>query len=306
MTKGCTKTPKADNTPCDDGLFCTTNDKCKSGVCAGSAIVCPPTTQLCQVNACSEVFHACHVGPAPDGTSCSTMNVCLGGQTCTGGACGGGTPANEGMPCTGANVCTTNDKCTAGTCAGTPITQCANNDGCCPAGCTPATDDDCNCSVNLALTATGSTSGGGNSPGYLPVEMNNGLGKSHCSEFSWLENANATTAWWELDWPSPVTIASFYVEAPSADGTGQCPTAPGRNIDGAQVQTWNGSSWVTVTTFSGKSGDVQVNIQPPVSTTKLRLYGVTYTTPCLGICNGNSIMYEWHVFGSVNCIPPAD
>jgi hypothetical protein len=43
-----------------------------------------------------------------------------------------------------------------------------------------------------------------------------------------------------------------------------------------------------------------------VSTTKLRLYDVTYTTPCAGACNGNSIMYEWHVFGSVNCIPPAD
>jgi hypothetical protein len=304
--KGCQKMPLNGQT-CNDGLFCTTGDKCTGGVCMGSPILCPPTTKTCQVNACSEAFHACQLGPAPDGTSCSTMNPCLTGEACTGGLCGGGSPTNEGMPCTSSNACMQSPKCTAGTCTGTMITACANNDGCCPPGCTAANDNDCNCSVNLALTATGSASVGGSGPGYGPVQMNNGIGKSNCNAYSWITDLTTPNgAFWELDWPAPVTIASFYIETPNADGTGQCPGPEGRNIASADVQTWNGTSWVTATSFSGKSGDIQLNIQPPVSTTKLRLFNVTYGPTCPAMCNGNSLMYEWHVFSSVNCIPPPD
>jgi hypothetical protein len=150
--------------------------------------------------------------------------------------------------------------------------------------------------------------------GYAPVEMNNGIGKSHCGEFSWISNSTTPSgAWWELDWPSPVTIASFYIEASNADGTGQCSEPAGRNINSADVQTWNGSTWVTATSFSGKSGDIQLNLPAPVVTTKIRLFNVTAGAsgvcggpPPQPACNGNSLMFEWHVFGAPACIPPPD
>jgi hypothetical protein len=164
-------------------------------------------------------------------------------------------------------------------------------------------DSDCNCNVNIALMAVGSTSGGGSSMGFLPLEMNNGIGKSHCGEFSWILNGPTPNgAWWELDWTAPQTIASFYIEASTANGIGQCTEASGRNINSADVQWWNGSAWVTATSFSGQSGDIQLNLTPPVVTTKLRLFNVTSSSPG----NGNSLMFEWHVFSAPGCIPPPD
>jgi hypothetical protein len=216
--------------------------------------------------------------------------------------CGGGTPTNEGMSCMNGNACQTNDKCMNGSCVGTPVTACLDNDGCCPPGCTLANDNDCNCMVNVALGATPLTSGGGSVPPHTPAEMNNGIGKSNCAAFAWINNGTTpTAAFFELDWAMPVTIGSFYIEAAEANGTGQCPMISGRNIASADVQTWNGSTWVTALSFSGKSGDVQINIQPSVTTTKLRLFNVTSSPG-----NGNSLMFEWHVFGAPNCTPAPD
>jgi hypothetical protein len=164
--------------------------------------------------------------------------------------------------------------------------------------------------MNLALMATPSFSGGGTIAPYTVAEVNNGIGKSQCGRDSWVFNtAIASGAYWELDWPAPVTIGSFYVESPLLEGTAgvwQCMEIPGRNIESADVQYWNGSTWVTVTSFSGKSGDIQIDIVPAVTTTKLRLYNVTSGTGCIGMCFANSIMFEWHVFAGVGCIPPMD
>jgi hypothetical protein len=268
----------------------------------GMPRMCAPANATCKVSQCNNATFSCQAVNATDGTVCSTMNPCVGGETCTAGACGGGMPANQGMPCMNANACIGNSHCNNGTCSGTPITMCINNDGCCPAGCTATNDSDCNCNVNLALTAVGSISGGGSAMGYTPAEMNNGIGKSHCNQFSWISNGTQPNgAWWELDWTTPQTIASFYIEAANADGTGQCSEPAGRNIASADVQWWNGSAWVTATSFSGKSGDVQLNLPSPVVTDKLRLFNVTADPG-----NGNSLMFEWHVFGAPSCIPPPD
>jgi hypothetical protein len=198
----------------------------------------------------------------------------------------------------------TNYQCNGGVCAGTPITACVSGDGCCPSGCTAANDSDCNCSVNLALTAVGSVSpGGGSVPPYTPAELNNGIGKSQCTRWSWVTNSSVPNgAWFELDWPSPVTVASIYVETTDANGADpKCPGNAGRTLAGGDVQARNGSTWVTVASISGKTNDFQLDIQPPVSTSQLRLYNVT--TPSSGY---NSLIFEWHVFGAPGCIPPAD
>jgi hypothetical protein len=98
-----------------------------------------------------------------------------------------------------------------------------------------------------------------------------------------------------------VTIGSIYVETAMADGTGQCAVAPGSNLAGADVQAWNGSAWVTTQSFSGQSGDIQLTFNPPISTSKLRLFNVTTSNG-----NGNALVWEWHVFSGQGCIPPPD
>ena len=70
-----------------------------------------------------------------------------GGETCDTGApaadaaacptsCGAGADACHPLALQGAGTCTAQ-------CAVQPITACLSGDGCCPAGCTPATDGDC-------------------------------------------------------------------------------------------------------------------------------------------------------------------
>jgi hypothetical protein len=302
---GCQAVPANNGASCDDGLFCTVNDTCNGGACSGTPMTCPPLMSQCQVNVCSEALKGCVAAASSDGTSCSTNNPCLSGATCTAGACGGGVPANQGMPCMGVGgPCVTNFQCNAGTCAGTPITVCGGGDGCCPAGCTPANDPDCNCTVNLALSAVGSVSpGGGMTPPYTPAELNNGIGKSQCNRWSWVTNSSTPSgAWFELDWLSPVTVASIYVETTDVNGQDPtCPGSPGRNVAGGNVQAYNGSTWVTVATFANQTNDFQLDVQPPVTTSKLRLYDVV-----TGNNGSNSLIFEWHVFGAPGCIPPPD
>jgi hypothetical protein len=70
-------------------------------------------------------------------------------------------------------------------------------------------------------------------------------------------------------------------------------------VASGDVEAWNGSTWVTVASFSGKTNDFQLDIQPPVATSQLRLNTVV-------AAGYNSLIYEWHVFGARGCIPPAD
>jgi hypothetical protein len=142
--KGCVAVPIADNTPCDDGLFCTVADKCTTGKCGGSPNMCAPPGTPCQVGVCDENNKTCAAAVAPDGAACTTGNVCKSGETCVAGACQGGLPANNGGACSDGNGCDVGTTCLNGTC-GNPtmvISQCLANDKCCPAGCM-GVDADC-------------------------------------------------------------------------------------------------------------------------------------------------------------------
>jgi len=183
--------------------------------------------------------------------------------------------------------------------AGPPITTCVNGDGCCPTGCNSTNDTDCgNCTTNIALMATASDSGGGTTT-HGAQAMNDGVGPN-CTAFAWISNGQAPSgAWIELDWPSPVSVGSFYIETDNGLASTCFSGYAGRNVASATVQTWNGSTWVNAGTFSGLHTNVQYNLPTPISTTKLRLFNVT-TDPG----NGNSIIFEWHVYTGTNCSPP--
>jgi hypothetical protein len=130
--------------------------------------------------------------------------------------------------------------------------------------------------------------------------MNNGQAPN-CSGFAWVSNSPTPgTAYIQLTWPAPVTIGSFYINTENQGGTAPCGEPTGRNVASGTVQAWNGQTWVTVGSFSGQTADVQYNLPSMVTTTQLRIYGMT-TSPGT---NGNSIIYQWHVYSGTNCVPP--
>lgn len=61
------------------------------------------------------------------------------------------------------------------------------------------------------------------------------------------------------------------------------------------------SSWITATTFTNQNNDIALNFNPPLVTTKLRLFNLT-----AGNCGqtSNSLIYEWYVYPGSNCSPP--
>jgi hypothetical protein len=69
----------------------------------------------------------------------------------------------------------------------------------------------------------------------------------------------------------------------------------GRTLGGAEVQWWNGSTWVTDGTISAKADDWTYTFTSPVTTTQVRLYAI-YCTNTLGQTT-NPIVYEWQVTG---------
>jgi hypothetical protein len=293
---GCLAKPKNDGAACDDGLYCTVMDVCKAGACSGIPNTCAAPGDVCLIGQCNEASKTCVAVPGNNGAVCDDNNACTTGEKCSNGTCGSGSPTNQGGACNDGKACTMNDSCANGVCAGTPIVACANNDGCCPVGCTNATDNDCTCNVNLALAATASASpGSGSVSPYTPSVMNDGIGKT-CSGWGWVGDGPAPAgSWAELDWPNPVTIGSIYVE--TENGTSPMCGTSGRNIASATLQWWNGSSWVTSTQWSNQNADIKLDLPAPVTTTKLRMFDMTAS-------NLNSIVWEWHVYQGAGCAPP--
>jgi len=132
----CAPVPVLDDTPCDDGQFCSATDLCQAGACVGG--VPSPCGGDC-VAGCDEDANACT--PAAPGTPCTQDGVfCNGAEECDAagacippgdpcgadecGACNEGTGAcdvSPGAACAGDGVdCTTNHECdAAGQCVGT-------------------------------------------------------------------------------------------------------------------------------------------------------------------------------------------
>ena len=152
----CVVVPDEDDTPCDDGMFCTTNDTCQGSVCTGGPPndcgMQPPT---CEEVTCDEAADSCGTQPLANGTACVHMDLCLLGTTCTNGVCSGGNlndcffapvpddchvavcnpmngmcepvPGNEGDPCVDPNdLCTVNKTCTTGMCLGGNPKDCSS------------------------------------------------------------------------------------------------------------------------------------------------------------------------------------
>ena len=169
----CVALPKADDTSCDDGLFCTEGDICYAGQCnSGAERDCSIYDTDCTVGACDDVLDQCFADPVDDLTPCNDGMFCTGSDRCHDGVCTGedldcsdwdgactvGVCDEDGMTCYAQslpdatdcddeNVCTQNDACLSGNCMGTPI-ECDDDDPCTEnlchpeSGCDFATMDD--------------------------------------------------------------------------------------------------------------------------------------------------------------------
>jgi hypothetical protein len=157
----CGKLPAHDGAKCDDGLFCTEDDTCKTGVCVGMTQKQCPGADGCNVGACDEASKTCATTPGNDGQSCPSPSICLTMTTCSNGVCGGGLmkdctvfddlcalgvcdPAvgckpqqkNDGMPCDSGQM----DPCFDATCVGGICQKMPKNDG---AVCDPGLGNPC-------------------------------------------------------------------------------------------------------------------------------------------------------------------
>lgn len=128
-------------TTCDDSDACTRGTLLGDPATCSSRCTFAPTTQCVDDDGC-----------CPDGCSSAQDNDCDPGAVCGNGIVEPGETCDGDCP----TSCIDDDVCTSDRAAGSastcnvvcenrPITSCINNDGCCPPGCTNASDTDCAC-----------------------------------------------------------------------------------------------------------------------------------------------------------------
>ena len=145
---------------CDDGLRCTTNDRCEGGVCRGAPVVCDGGNQCTQGGSCDPATGQCTASvPLPNGASCDDGNLCTRADSCQDGQCVGANPVlcptagpcelvlacdpalgrcpitlkPEGSWCDDLNPCTIDELCRSGMCLGSSK-MCPGGDECNGAG----------------------------------------------------------------------------------------------------------------------------------------------------------------------------
>ncbi len=134
----CEAAPINENGACDDGLLCTSGDRCRAGTCGGSEIECGTATACRGAGICDEATGTCSGAAQPDGTNCTITN--------------------------GFGVCSSGD-CSITTCrAGF-----ANCDGDASNGCEVSVDSNPSNCGGCGLTCTGSQFTGSCTSGYCPL-----------------------------------------------------------------------------------------------------------------------------------------
>jgi hypothetical protein len=72
---------------CNDENVCTTIDKCRNGVCQGTAKDCSALDSTCMRGVCDPSTGNCRAEPEADGTTCDDGLFCTTGDSCRTGAC---------------------------------------------------------------------------------------------------------------------------------------------------------------------------------------------------------------------------
>lgn len=127
----CVPMPVQLGTKCEDGLACTSEDRCVGGTCVGQTPDCSGADDACHVGICSESTGGCAPVPRPNGSACDDADACSGGDACVDGSCKGdldvcgpcrdhavGADCDDADPCTTGTICVLRDS--ALRCEGTP------------------------------------------------------------------------------------------------------------------------------------------------------------------------------------------
>jgi hypothetical protein len=155
VTKQCEIVSAPDGNACEDGKFCTKDDRCMAGVCtAGPPNDCGMKGEVCHTIECDETAKSCSNMIGSDGTKCTDPeNLCTVGGKCQNGLCIGKIndclfapvpndchvatcnpktgkcdpmPGNEGNACTDLNdLCTVSKTCSKGMCVGGKPKDCS-------------------------------------------------------------------------------------------------------------------------------------------------------------------------------------
>jgi len=275
LTPGSDDNPDSGLPPQDSGT--TTPWSVGTATCTSSAcgIQCPSGLTECSDDICydTRVFHE-HCGDC--NTSCATTEYCAGGHCCATGTEYCGAACTDVLSDTSncgscGHVCTGGQTCSNGTC-----TTCTNK--------------------NVALTATATISGGGSVSPYLPSDANDGvLETSSCSAYAWITAGNSPgTDWIQYTWTTAQSITKMHMDTTSGTVADSCGNI-GRTLGAATIEWWNGSSWVTDGSVSGKLDDWDYTFTTTISTTQVRLYAI-YCTNTMGQ-ESNPQVYEWQVTG---------
>jgi hypothetical protein len=161
------------NSPCDDGDVCTSEDACANGQCTGGTGDGCDDNNPCTDDFCDPILGTCSylngVGACDDGDECTT------GDFCSFGVCNSG----PGPSCDDANGCTT-DACSpvTGLCEYTPKSGacedgdfCTLFDTCQEAACVGGTNKSCDdadpCTVDMCSPVTGICSSTAGNQGAL-------------------------------------------------------------------------------------------------------------------------------------------
>ncbi len=280
--------PLTDETYCGAGPICGLDPgtTCAAGeLCNGSGqceLNCQSGLVACDRRCIDPLTSDTHCGAGPNCVA-QPGDVCASDERCEAGVCQSFTFCPEPLTqCDEACTLLSSDPLHCGSCGNVcdPTTTCAAGE-CRPlAACT-----------NLAPAATGAVGpGGGHVHPFWPKSLNDGIDGTACTGWAWVANHGTPAGdWFQYTWPQPVTVSSMFIDGERATNA-DCGGPNGRDILSAEVQYWNGATWVTAGHIGGQENYL-FEFPAPVTTTALRLYDVTASPG-----NGNSLIYEWYVF----------
>jgi hypothetical protein len=125
--------------------------------------------------------------------------------------------------------------------------------------------------------------------------MIDGWEEPSCSSHDphWVDTDDfANGEWIRLDFLNTVTVGRVEIDT----GNAWSPTClgSGRTLAAGTIQYWNGASWITAGSVSGRTDDWSYSFSSPVSTTRLRIYNI-YATDVTGQ-KSNPVIFEWRVY----------
>lgn len=261
----CLTNNEADNAPCNDGLFCTTGERCQSAVCTGGTPRDCSDLLTCTDDICNEGSDSCN-NPLQS-AKCLIGGICyLPGElnpTNTCQDCNPGTNAvdwtvlTNGSLCNDGDACTGTgrpgigvDTCTGGSCAGTPDPEC---------------NADCAFAVPVIVgvnTSNNNNAGIDDGEASCQIDSNNDVWfkfTASCDGATFMSTTGSALA------PSNDTVLNIFTACPADSGVEiACDDDSGVGLQSALTFLTNGGTtyWIRVAGFEENKGNIVLNIRP--------------------------------------------